>query len=679
MTSRFISPFYDVGSGIKPPSGAKLFFFEDDGVTPKDTYTTKAATVANTNPVIADSVGVFPAIYIKADYLVTLKDKNDSQIYGLAPIEENSGASDLTLSYIFDTVALFKASLIEFPDGKIIHLKDRGADFTKITGTGTANDLNIIASTSVNQSIDIIITDVMNFKMFGAVGDNVAVDTDAIAKCIELAPTSNGDELTYLVTGILPVPANRIVNLNGASINAQYTSQIPCFNVIGDNVEIFGGTITVVGTVMGGYGGSLNCIVAGDQSKAGFKHLHFHDLTVSTNRNDAGASIGLLGECTNFTIENITVPDNANCRNIIGVEWGGTAVIDGTGHPHDGVIKNIKGGKLTFPSAGTAGFGYLVWISAAFNVEVSNLMLEEGFGLMQVSPGDNGNTFAPDKYKELVGTGITLDNAGVTECFGYGVRAIGKSDGSVDSSLSVTNLKVTKKVALSGNVFGFQTEFSKNTKLKGFEFVDVLYSTGADAVRPVIESGSITGSEIFGMGLGSSGGDCVSPRVRNVHFNLNNTLEGTGTGVAALTLSNVTDADIAGCTFGDTGVTETQKWSITGTTSTLRPNINNNPTNSLLSGGVSYIFGGSSNTEIEASGANNTSASGITNTSGSPIFQIDGFGKRSFGFTITPVAGAYKLADKAYFTSPVAGGKIGAVCVTAGSPGTWKSFGVIDA
>lgn len=63
--------------------------------------------------------------------------------------------NDLSQAYIFATVAEFKDSLIEFPDGKTIRLLDRGADFTKITGTGTANTFNIIASTSVNQSIEL--------------------------------------------------------------------------------------------------------------------------------------------------------------------------------------------------------------------------------------------------------------------------------------------------------------------------------------------------------------------------------------------------------------------------------------------------------------------------------------------------------------------------------------------
>ncbi|MCH8157626.1 MAG: hypothetical protein IID18_07755, partial [Nitrospinae bacterium] len=73
MSSRFISPFYDVGSGIKPPSGAKLLFFEIDGVTPKDTFSDQLSTpTPNSNPVIADSFGVFGDIYIAGEYKVTL-------------------------------------------------------------------------------------------------------------------------------------------------------------------------------------------------------------------------------------------------------------------------------------------------------------------------------------------------------------------------------------------------------------------------------------------------------------------------------------------------------------------------------------------------------------------------------------------------------------------------------
>jgi hypothetical protein len=46
---------------------------------------------------------------------------------------------------------------------------------------------------------------------------------------------------------------------------------------------------------------------------------------------------------------------------------------------------------------------------------------------------------------------------------------------------------------------------------------------------------------------------------------------------------------------------------------------------------------------------------------------------------LAPTTGAYQRGDRVWLTTPSASGKIGWVCVTAGSPGTWKAFGVIDA
>ncbi len=86
MTSRFILPYADVGSGIKPSSGAKLFFYISGTSTPKNTYSDSARVTPNANPVIADSNGVFSDIFITGDYKVVLQDKNGSQIWEADPV-----------------------------------------------------------------------------------------------------------------------------------------------------------------------------------------------------------------------------------------------------------------------------------------------------------------------------------------------------------------------------------------------------------------------------------------------------------------------------------------------------------------------------------------------------------------------------------------------------------------
>lgn len=97
--------------------------------------------------------------------------------------------SNSAQAYEFDTVASYKAFTAAFPVGKVIHLLDRGASFSVIAGTGTADDKGIIASATVAQSIDIIIdTPHVYPEWYGAIGDGVEGSS---------VGTDNGDILLY--------------------------------------------------------------------------------------------------------------------------------------------------------------------------------------------------------------------------------------------------------------------------------------------------------------------------------------------------------------------------------------------------------------------------------------------------------------------------------------------------
>lgn len=43
-----------------------------------------------------------------------------------------------------------------------------------------------------------------------------------------------------------------------------------------------------------------------------------------------------------------------------------------------------------------------------------------------------------------------------------------------------------------------------------------------------------------------------------------------------------------------------------------------------------------------------------------------------------PTTGAWKRGDRVWDATPTAGGVVGWVCVTAGTPGTWRGFGAIN-
>lgn len=52
---------------------------------------------------------------------------------------------------------------------------------------------------------------------------------------------------------------------------------------------------------------------------------------------------------------------------------------------------------------------------------------------------------------------------------------------------------------------------------------------------------------------------------------------------------------------------------------------------------------------------------------------------RHFSGTSAPTTGSFARGDIIWNSTPSAGGTIGWVCVTAGSPGTWKTWGAISA
>lgn len=74
-------------SNGNPLSGAKLYFYLTGTSTPQDTFSDDALTTPRTNPVIADSAGRFPVIYLGTnDYKVILTTSADVTIWTVDPV-----------------------------------------------------------------------------------------------------------------------------------------------------------------------------------------------------------------------------------------------------------------------------------------------------------------------------------------------------------------------------------------------------------------------------------------------------------------------------------------------------------------------------------------------------------------------------------------------------------------
>lgn len=88
MSTLFAPFFQQVDSNGAPLSGAKLYFYQTGTTTPQDTYTDSGLTTPNANPVVADSNGRWPTIYLgtSSDYKVILKDSSDVAVQTLDPL-----------------------------------------------------------------------------------------------------------------------------------------------------------------------------------------------------------------------------------------------------------------------------------------------------------------------------------------------------------------------------------------------------------------------------------------------------------------------------------------------------------------------------------------------------------------------------------------------------------------
>lgn len=218
MASRFITPTVDVGQGIKPASGAKLNFFETGTSTPKDTFTDSGAGTPNANPVIADSNGVFPDIFISGTYKVILTDKNDIQVgFGekdqvneVATAAASVASTDAHIDRLNpSTLAIWQNDTSALA-GDVVTTKDRtlgsggGAVGDVITGIGSADGTNVVAHGTLSLSFDLRISNERpDVAEFGGIGD-ATTENSAVFTKIESLSFSDVyvPDGTYKVTGV---------------------------------------------------------------------------------------------------------------------------------------------------------------------------------------------------------------------------------------------------------------------------------------------------------------------------------------------------------------------------------------------------------------------------------------------------------------------------------------------
>tara|TARA_R110000868_G_C10972546_1_gene770338 strand:- start:359 stop:1363 length:1005 start_codon:yes stop_codon:yes gene_type:complete len=77
-------------SNGNPSGGAKVYFFEVGTTTPKNTYSDAGLSIANANPVVADSAGRLPSTFLDGNYKVVAKDSDGVTLWTRDPVGETS-------------------------------------------------------------------------------------------------------------------------------------------------------------------------------------------------------------------------------------------------------------------------------------------------------------------------------------------------------------------------------------------------------------------------------------------------------------------------------------------------------------------------------------------------------------------------------------------------------------
>lgn len=129
MAYRFVEPRTRVGDGIEKFSGAKLFFFDFGTTNPKITHSDFALVTPNSDPVVADSDGLFPNIFLDIQASVTLERSNATVVYGPEKIyapEDGITALDAANVAVIDAAGNFAATDVE------LVLKELSDDWAKL-------------------------------------------------------------------------------------------------------------------------------------------------------------------------------------------------------------------------------------------------------------------------------------------------------------------------------------------------------------------------------------------------------------------------------------------------------------------------------------------------------------------------------------------------------------------
>lgn len=463
--SRFIPPYADVGKGITPSSGAKYYFFESNTSTPKNTYSDKDLTTPNTNPVISDSNGLFPDIWLEeGDYKVRLTDKNDIQKHPDADPVTATGTSTASNS-------------------PFILLSDYLVDETGATDSQAAIQLAIDENPGK--------TIIGNFGATYRLDDQLFITTDNTVLDFDNATVD------WRGVGVVNPPGERtngMINFRGINDNEfTYAS-----NVVA-GTEGFTNVITVTGAIDASFAEGVwisvshtaafnvsderarlkhvsrlkSAVFSGGNTTLEFDDNIFWDYSddlifrkITPNKNSALKNVTLID---NASTTDVNAVAGCSCLRVVDFElinvdvigmynpafvcfvFNGVKVLDGEGRD----AKAVAGGQ-----------GYYAQFGNGLNIEVNNVKLSRGRHVVDITEAGDAtitNCVGVDNAEtDFSLHGAYEWNVNYVDCIGsMGIAISGGGFGQTAKNITATNVK-------GESFFNFNWAF--NIELNNCEF-----------------------------------------------------------------------------------------------------------------------------------------------------------------------------------------------------------------
>jgi hypothetical protein len=665
------------GSG-NPLSGGKLESFVAGTTTPQTTYTEASGAVAHPNPIILDAAGRVPTgeiwITAGASYKFVLSDSNNVVI---ATYDNITGIDGTGIATNATSVSFtgFKGQV-----GNLQDLADAdGSDWVGFEPAG---------SNAVARSVQDKLREYVSVKDFGAVGNGVADDTLAVQAAFD-ACAASGQGLyfpagTYNASSALTM-GNHDLNMEGQLVytgSAAITflrvtapSRNVRVNLLNSNVNnpSSWSNDNLVGVRFTGFQCNIQLtFIRGFAIGAQFGvDAPFVWSTVQ---------VGRMEHCRIFLdLRNNTISEYVNQNTFIGG------------------LCNINS-SLAAAFSSYSRYGIRIGSISNTYYNNNNTFINNSFELRSntLTGGaeaaavlmDNGreNTFISIRSEDsATGAAVIEKNDSYRNSYNFGF--ISASANSVNFQSQVIESKFSSSRTIAREIqpyliFDSGLLYEKANLYNGTDSVSIdgVHFQGSSSSTPSISSSLITINPTnvqFGQAR-SIGVFVDNPGIANFAVLLKTTGGTARIRIACFDSSGnrLTDADpdhpyvtgiaIAGYTYGTIfggaygpGSNQTSAFFSTRSSNVAKIQI--------------LISGGNGDT-ISLQGFEIWCNKVLNVYSGVP--NLD---RRQKLGTAAPSAGTWQVGDMIFNAAPAAGGTIGWVCVTAGTPGTWKTFGAISA